>query len=445
MEAPKSVLVIGAGLAGLACARTLHDAGADVVVLEARDRVGGRVWTMRDLVDGAPAEAGAMMIHGRHDAVFRRIDEFGLTARPISGFRRGRIWYRGKLRSVSSLMFAGPRHLRAALEALWLLPRAIDRYDGPDVTLAEFLEARRVSPLARRFTALMYGGVNATDAERLSVRGLAEETEAEASGVPWKNFQLLEGLGRIADGLAEPVQESIHLRTRITRIGWSAEGVRVQATSDEGPERFEAPAAVVTLPLGVLKAGDVAFEPALPDAKRRAIESIGYGEVVKVLQAFDASARTTALGRYRFVADEGGGFYFLPLGDRASGPVLVEGFIAGRKARGFSGRPERDVVAEVVGTLRAMVSDPGLPAKLRGARVIDWVSDPYAKGAYTFQAVGGGLAMRRELAQPLGGVLFFAGEATHTKGEYATVHGALETGERAAREALAALDARPRA
>ena len=75
MVAPKSVLVIGAGLAGLACARTLQDASVDVVVLEARDRVGGRVWTMRDLVDGVPAEAGAMMIHGRHDAVFRRIEE----------------------------------------------------------------------------------------------------------------------------------------------------------------------------------------------------------------------------------------------------------------------------------------------------------------------------------------------------------------------------------
>lgn len=439
MVTPKSVLVIGAGLAGLACARTLQEAGVDVVVLEARDRVGGRVWTMRDLVDGAPAEAGAMMIHGRHDAVFRRIEEFRLTAKPISGFRRGRIWYRGKLRSVSSLMLAGPRHLRAAVEALWLLPRAIDRYKGPDVTLAEFLEARRVSPLARKFTALMYGGVNATDAERLSVRGLAEETEA--SGVPWKNFQLLEGLGRIADGLAEPVQESIHLRTRVTRIEWSSDGVRVQATGDDGPERFEAPTAVVTLPLGVLKAGDVVFEPALPEAKRRAIDAIGYGEVVKILLAFDASARTTALGRYRFVADEGGGFYFLPLGDRAYGPVLVEGFIAGRKARGFSGRPEQQVVDEVVRTLSTMVSDPTLGAKLEASRVVDWISDPFSRGAYTYQAVGGGIAMRRALADPLGGVLFFAGEATHTKGEYATIHGALETGERAAREILDALQA----
>src|SRR3990172_5187648 len=102
MVAPKSVLVIGAGLAGLACARTLQDAGVDVVVLEARDRVGGRVWTLRDLVDGAPAEAGAMMIHGRHDAVFRRIEEFGLTARAISGVRRGGVWYRGELRGGSS-------------------------------------------------------------------------------------------------------------------------------------------------------------------------------------------------------------------------------------------------------------------------------------------------------------------------------------------------------
>ena len=440
MVAPKSVLVIGAGLAGLACARTLQDAGVDVVVLEARDRVGGRVWTLRDLVDGAPAEAGAMMIHGRHDAVFRRIEEFGLTARSISGFRRGRIWYRGKLRSVSSLMLAGPRHLRAAVEALWLLPRAIDRYKGPDVTLAEFLKTRRVSPLARSFTALMYGGVNATDAEQLSVRGLAEETEAEASGVPWRNFQVLEGLGRIADGLAEPVQESIHLKTRVERIEWSSHRVRVQATGEDGVEFFEAPAAVVTLPVGVLKAGDVVFEPPLPEAKLRAIEAIGYGEVVKILLVFDPSARASALGQYRFVADEDGGFYFLPLGDRTDGPVLVEGFIAGRKARGFSGRPEREVVDEVVRTLSAMVSDPGLRAKLREARVIDWVSDPYSKGAYTFQAVGGGIGMRRALAEPLGGVLFFAGEATHTKGEYATVHGALETGERVAHEVLAALE-----
>jgi len=234
--------------------------------------------------------------------------------------------------------------------------------------------------------------------------------------------------------------DEAELKTRVERIEWSSHRVRVQATGEDGVEFFEAPAAVVTLPVGVLKAGDVVFEPPLPEAKLRAIEAIGYGEVVKILLAFDPSARASALGQYRFVADEDGGFYFLPLGDRTDGPVLVEGFIAGRKARGFSGRPEREVVDEVVRTLSAMVSDPGLRAKLREARVIDWVSDPYSKGAYTFQAVGGGIGMRRALAEPLGGVLFFAGEATHTKGEYATVHGALETGERVAHEVLAALE-----
>lgn len=434
MDDAARVIVVGAGFAGLACARTLHEAGVHVVVLEARDRVGGRVWTIRDFADGPPVEGGAMMVHGRKASVRRWIQEAGLTERRAPLLGGGRLFYEGRLQGILSL-FANWRHLRAAADIFWRVPRAVERYHGPDVTFAEFLEIRRASPLAARFLGMMYGSINATGPDELSVLGIAEEANTGSLGLPWTNYRVAEGLDALAARRAKELGDRVRLRTRVERIAWSRGRVHVDAEGPDGSKSFESRAAVVTVPLGVLKAGRILFDPVLPEAKRRAIETIGYGDAMKILFAFEPEVGAV-LGRTVYLADEDGSFFFRPFRD---GPVVLEGFLAGKRARALAGLPEKVVVEDVLIALERMLPAARFRDRLKAAKVVDWVKDPWSRGAYSFPSVGGGLVARRALAEPLDDTLFFAGEATNYRGEHATVHGALDTGERAAREILRAI------
>ncbi|OGS63392.1 MAG: hypothetical protein A3K59_06050 [Euryarchaeota archaeon RBG_19FT_COMBO_69_17] len=435
----EKVLVIGAGIAGLACGDRLRRAGVDVEILEARDRVGGRVWTLHDFASGLPVEAGAVMVHGRDASLHAWIREFGLTTWKTPIATGSRIYHEGRLRAPIRIAFSSLRNFRGIVEILWSLPRAVERYEGPDRTLEAFLADRRGTPLGRRFVAKMFASVNAADPGDLSVLGLAEEANVSSLGLPWSNYRVLEGLDRIATRRAQGLGDRIRLRTRVERIDWSEDGARVESVGPDGRESRMARAAVVTLPLGVLKAGDVVFEPPLPPAKREAIEALGYGHANKVLLLFDASVRETALGRATSLSDEDGTWYFLPKRRPAEGPVAVEAFVAGRKARDLSSVPEAEAVGRILDDLGRMLGGIDLRPQLLASRYVDWSSDPYSKGAYTFPSPSGLMAVRRVLSEPIGTSLFFAGEATHSRGEYATIHGALESGVRAADEVLRAL------
>jgi monoamine oxidase len=440
MGEEQRLVVIGAGMAGLACADCLVAASVDVLVLEARDRVGGRVWTLYDLAEGWPVEAGAMMVHGSDASLHRWIQEFGLRTRHVPILRGGRISINGRLRTTASFAVPSLGNLRTAAGILWTLPRAIARYRGPEITVAEFLATQKSSPVATRLVGTFYGSVNAVEPEELSVPGLIEEATAPSlGGLPWRNYQVREGFDQLALRRAATLGNRIRLRTRVDRIEWSPRKVRVHATGPGGPETHEAAAVVVTVPLGVLKAGDIAFEPPLPEGKRRAIESLGYGDVIKILLLFDPAMKRTILGRTTFLMDEDGGWYFFPHHGQRDGPLVIEGMVGGHQARALSGRPEGEVVETLLGILQGMLPGIDLRAGLHKARVIDWTSDPLCRGAYTFPALGAGGTTRRALAEPLDGTLFFAGEATHSEGEFATAHGAVDSGVRAAGEVLASL------
>jgi monoamine oxidase len=398
--------------------------------------VGGRVRTEYDLLDGHPIEGGAMMVHGSDASVLRWIEEFGLTTKKVPEFRGARFFLKGKLRSSLGVALSGLEPLRSSFQTLLRLPKAVARYDGPDITLDRFLEAEHALPTARRFVGAMYASINAAEPDEVSVRGLAEEANAQSFGLPWANYQVLEGYAELAKRRAKEFEDAIHLKTRVERIEWTKDGVHVRATGPSGSVSYEGPSLVVTVSLGVLKAHAIDFVPELPERKRGAIEALGFGHANKILLVFDAGVRRTVLGKATSAASTQGSWFFFPYHGRKDLPIVLEGFLSGRRAIALSGRPEAEVIDSVLNELESMVPGADLRSHLLAARHVDWSADPDVRGGYTFPKVGGGIQQRRILAEPIDDVLFFAGESAHFAGEYATVHGALDSGVRAAAEIL---------
>ncbi len=426
------VVIVGAGFAGLGAAHTLAQAGIPVLVLEAKDRVGGRVRTEYDLLDGKPIEGGAMMVHGSDASVLRWIQEFGITTKKVAEFRGARFFLKGKLRSALGVALSGLEPLRSSLQTMRKFPKAIARYDGPDTTLDRFLEERRALPTARKFVGAMYASINAADPEEVSVRGLAEEANVESFGLPWANYQVVDGYGQVAERRAKALGDATRLRLRVRKVAWSSGGATIQATGPSGDERIEAAAVVVTVSLGVLQAKAIEFEPGLPVQTRAAIDSIGFGHADKILLVFDAGMQHTALGKATSIASTMGSWYFFPYHGRRDLPVVVEGFLSGKRAVQLSRLSEREVVDEILREFETMTRRDDLRSHLLAARYVNWTADPDVRGGYTFPKMGGDIAQRRVLAEPVADVLFFAGEAARAAGDYATVHGALDSGIHAA-------------
>lgn len=389
--------------------------------------------TETDLVPGHPIEAGAMMVHGSDASVLAWIREFGMTTKKVPEFRGARFYVKGKLRSSLGVALSGWEPLRSSVQTLRRLPKAVARYNGPDITLDRWLEEQRALPTARRFVGAMYASINAADPDEVSVRGIAEEANAESFGLPWANYQVVEGYARVAERRAETLGDAVRLRARVERIDWTKDGVRVRVQGPDGPETHEGAAAVVTVSLGVLQEDGIAFGPVLPERKRGAIAALGFGHADKILLVFDETVRRTVLGKATSVASTAGSWFFFPYHGQ-DGPVVLEGFLSGRHALELSGRAETDVVDSVVRELESMIPGAELRSHLIAGRHIDWSADPDVRGGYTYPRVGGGIAQRRILAEPVDDVLFFAGESAHAAGEYATVHGALDSGLRAAHE-----------
>lgn len=444
------VLILGAGVAGLAAARVLVDAGRRVLVLEARDRTGGRVRTHRDDDLPVPIELGAEFVHGTPRELWAVLDAARLrvcdAAEDHVTLDGGRLEERED--------FAGA--LGAVLGALE------DEASRPDRSFAEFLDARfgdAAHADARRLAASYVEGFHAAGLDDVGVHGLAR-AEGAASGND-QAFRIVDGYDRVVEWLhgGAGAPPALRLRTVVHRVRWSAGRVRVEA---HGPDTrrdtvFDAAACIVTLPVGVLAAradaeGAVAFEPPLA-AKRDALAGIGAGHVTRVVLRFrrrfwEDRAQVPALAdgvdplQLSFVhaPDQAVPVWWTQRALRA--PLLV-GWVGGPRGAAMARLPREAMVDRCLASLAATFGRDaaGLRAELVGAHVHDWADDPFARGAYSYARVGGAGA-GEALARPLDDTLFFAGEATAAGGNTGTVHGALASGQRAAREVLAALDRR---
>lgn len=437
-----SAVIVGAGASGLACAERLILAGLDVTVLEARHRTGGRVWTNYELAPGVPVEMGALMIHGRHVATHRWAREMGIVPRAYPTTWRARFVVEGHHRSTlgSLLPQPGPFGPTALWTGLHRLPKALGAYSGPELTLAQFLATQKVPSGAGLIVKLLHAHTWAADADEVGVRASNREDAASREPYGFRNFRIREGYSEVMRRHTQRVGERVRTGYRVRSIDWSESPLRVSATNTiTGEDRtFPADYVVVTVPLGVLRAGEPAFDPPLPVEKQRAIGRIGFGRAISVALRFPSPSLRRSLGREVLIW-AGGASTFLRPGFSSKGcEGLFAAFTVGREAERRAGLADRELIAATAEELRSAlpgVLDDRPPSAWAITR---WVNDPFVRGAYSFPSPQSEPNDRLQLASPLSGRLFFAGEATHTEGEPSTVHGALETGWRAAEEVIAA-------
>jgi monoamine oxidase len=416
----KSVLIVGAGMAGLSAARTLADAGWPVRVIEARNRIGGRVCTNRDW--GAPLEMGASWIHGTSDNPLMELahqaqaqlvptDYYGWAKLAVDP-RLGPLDYDSKT---------------------WrkFVERARDRVDGGSLgaavsaaaSSAELSDSDRAQ-LAFYLTTEIEDEY-ATDANQLSANTFDKgEYAGGEQDVVTSGYDALPRL--LAGGL------DIVLNTPVTAIALRDGSVMVRA----GNRSFEGPAAVVTVPLGVLKSGAIAFDPPLPDEHSHALHALGFGVLSKSYFRFDQRTWNVENAFYQFIGAEPGlwaQWFTLP---GAAGPIVLA-FNAGDRGRSVESSAPADLMTSALPIARQLFGDNISPVEVRTS---NWSVDPYARGSYSFHAPRSGLEDRRRLQEPIGDRLYLAGEAVGVNNP-ATVTGAVVSGRHAAAQLMQRLGA----
>jgi monoamine oxidase len=426
------VVILGAGVAGLAAARRLTSAGLKVVILEARDRVGGRIHTLREPGWPVPVEAGAEFIHGRPENLWSIVRAAGLTPYEVSDHH----W---------QVQGGQPRPLDFA--PLWeKIFNRLQNLSGDDRSFADFLEneCADATPEAKAQATAYVEGFNAAESGLVSARWLLESDPAgEQDG--GSAFRIPNGYDRIVDWLlagCRPDKTVLQLSSVVTSVRWQPGEIQVEAMSAAaGPlEPIRGGRAVITLPLGVLRAppdaeGGVRFFPSLTE-KWAASEPLKVGSVIKVVlrfrKAFWEAAGLETLA-FLHMPEEPFLTWWTTQPMRSS---VLTGWSGGRAAQRLAGWGAKAVLTRALESLaRAFPRDRGQLAGLLDAwHVFDWQSEPFTRGAYSYIGVGG-LDASRRLAEPVEETLFFAGEATN-RCLAGTVAGALDSGYRAADELL---------
>jgi monoamine oxidase len=417
-----SVLVIGAGMAGLACAQRLQSAGYGVVVLEARDRIGGRIWTSQAWAD-APLDMGASWIHGvagnplthladQHNAQRIATDYDNIIVHNTDGTPLNRTQERDLERLERQLM--------THIESAW------DELDA-DVPLQTFLESydgwNSFSDDALRYVNFLV--VSVLEHE---LSGSSDELSAlnpdDTSEFGGGDVVFAQGYAQLLRPLAEGLD--IRLQQVVHTVAWQEAGVRITTTQGT---TYEADYAVITLPLGVLKSNAITFTPALPASKQGALQRLQSGLLNKTYLQFERAFWSREVDMFGYVSQERGRWNtWLNIAHYTNQPILL-GFNAGDYARYLETLSDEDTVADAMDVLRTMFG-ANIPDPIAW-QITRWADDPYALGSYSFNGVGASVVDRRGLGEPVGGRLFFAGEATHA--DYpATVHGAFMSGEREA-------------
>ena len=419
-------IVVGAGVAGLTAARLLAGAGRRVVVLEARDRIGGRVVTDRD--DGLATDLGASWVHGIVDSpVAAAASAFGMamTEFTVGGYQPDSrpIAYYGpdgqRLAGAAAQRFVDDIHTADAA-----LVDVIDA-SGPDASYLDVTEealaslgwaAPRVELVREYFRHRSEEQYGVWIAD-LAAHGLDDDS------IDGDEVVFPDGYDRLPEHLAPGLD--IRLEHVVSLVRWGPDGVSVR--SDRGT--FEADTAVVTVPVGVLRSDDFAVEPALPEPAAGALARLEMNAFEKIFLRFPTRFWDDDVYAIRQQGPGGEWWHsWYDLTALHGTPTLLT-FATGPAARATRDWDDAQVVESVLVQLRRLYGDRVEPPTT--VHVTRWQDDPHARGSYAYMTVGSTTTDHDDLATPIGGVLHLAGEATWTD-DPATVTAALCSGHRAA-------------
>lgn len=421
------IIIVGAGACGLMAARELAHNGKKVIILEARDRIGGRIWPLDEKEFAYPAQGGAEFVHGEAPITKELFNEAGITMSKTEGD----MWnsHDGEL-TINSERIPNQAELHPKLKEL-----------KSDVPIADFFNKYFPDEkyLRMRNAILdMVEGYDAADPNKISTFALRDEW---LSGGEWLQYQIKEGYGPMLKFLKSEIKKlgvEIRLNAAVREIELKKD---IAAARAESSTVYEAEKIIVTVPLPVIK--KINFIPAIPK-KFEAVDKIGYGGVIKILMKFKSRWWKKYSGHDFDEMD----FLFM-ISNQANADVsvwwtqypdmtpLLTGWLAGPKSQKYAASSDEDIINASLESLANIFKAERkyIEEELTHARVFNWPADPYSLGAYSYSAVGSEEAYA-ELRKPVDDKLYFAGEALFTGPDTATVEGALGSGKEIANKIL---------
>ena len=443
MSSDPAVIIIGAGVAGLAAAYKLVRAGLAVHMVEARDRIGGRIHTHIDSACDYPIELGAEFIHGKSPEIWNLLGNANTGITEVQGdawcIENGRLSLCGFWDEVDGIL---------------------EQMDDSksDESFAEFLDrcclALKTEAQQRvKQRALGYvSGFNAADPALVGVHWLVKEMRAEEKTAGDRSFRSRYGYQDLLDVFRRELQTYnivVQHETVVRQLEWKAGKVKITIRGKHAESALEAPRVLITLPLPLLKAssaqqGAVQFTPELPRHKIDALNRMEMGKASRLTLRFrerfwdsiKPEGAKKSLTGMSFLFGQDDWFPTWWTASPAKWPIIT-GWATFRSSERLSGKGQSFVVEKGLQTLGSLlrIRQSELEGLLEEAHSHDWQTDPFSCGAYSYGKVGA-VGACQALAEPIENTLYFAGEATDTTGNNGTVHGAIASGYRAAQQIL---------